>query len=75
MRHQQPSLWETFFAEEVAQLWEPWMQIVDELLEDDQLLDIVYEAQGERLSMFRNRENAQFRLTANPISCESLAFA
>ena len=34
MRHQQPSLWETFFAEEAADLWAPWMRAVDELLED-----------------------------------------
>ena len=48
IRHQQPSLWEGFFAEEVAELWEPWMRVVDELLEDDALVDAVYEAQGER---------------------------
>lgn len=46
MRHQQPSLWETFFAPEVAELWEPWMRAVDELLEDDELLGAVFEAQG-----------------------------
>jgi hypothetical protein len=34
IRHQQPSLWETFFATEVAELWEPWMRAVDELLEE-----------------------------------------
>ena len=44
MRHQQPSLWETFFATEVAELWEPWMRAVDELLEDDELLGAVFEA-------------------------------
>ncbi len=48
MRHQQPSLWEGLFAEEVAELWEPWMRVVDELLEDEVLVDVVYEAQGER---------------------------
>jgi IS5 family transposase len=59
IRHQQPSLWETFFAEEVAQLWEPWMQIADELLEDDDLVDIVYEAQGERHAQSRTRGRYQ----------------
>jgi transposase, IS5 family len=59
MRHQQPSLWETFFAEEVAELWEPWMQIVDELLEDDELVDVVYEAQGERHAQSRTRGRHQ----------------
>src|SRR6188472_3029420 len=48
LRHQQPSLWETFFGHEVADLWEPWMRAVDELLEDDELLTAVYEAQGKR---------------------------
>jgi IS5 family transposase len=59
MRHQQPSLWETFFAEEVAELWEPWMKIVDELLEDGELVDVVYEAQGERHAESRRRGRHQ----------------
>jgi transposase, IS5 family len=48
LRHEQTSLWESLFAEEVVDLWEPWMRAVDELLEDEQLLDTVYEAQGKR---------------------------
>ena len=48
LRHQQPRLWEGLFAEEVAELWEPWMRAVDELLEDADLLEAVYEAQGKR---------------------------
>ena len=32
LRHQERSLWEGLFAEEVAELWEPWMSVVDELL-------------------------------------------
>jgi IS5 family transposase len=48
LRHQQTSLWETFFDQEVADLWEPWMRAVDELLQDDGLLSAVYEAQGKR---------------------------
>jgi IS5 family transposase len=48
LRHQPRSLWEGLFAEEVAELWEPWMRVVDELLEDEALVDAVYEAQGER---------------------------
>src|SRR4029077_2849890 len=50
VRHQQPSLWEGLFAEEVAELWEQWMRVVDELLEDDALVDAVYEAQGNGVS-------------------------
>ena len=41
LRHQQPTVWEGLFAEEVAELWEPWMRVVDELLEDDALVDAV----------------------------------
>lgn len=48
LRHEQASLWESLFAEEVAELWEPWMRVVDELLEDEELVDAVYEAQGQR---------------------------
>jgi transposase, IS5 family len=59
LRHQQPTLWETFFAEEVAELWEPWMQVVDELLRDEELLDIVYEAQGNRHVQSRTRGRHQ----------------
>jgi transposase, IS5 family len=59
MRHQQPNLWETFFGEEVADLWEPWMRSVDELLEDDAILDAVYQAQGKRHSQSRTRGRHQ----------------
>jgi transposase, IS5 family len=59
LRHQQPSLWETFFAEEVDELWEPWMRAVDELLEDDELLDAVYAAQGKRHTQSRTRGRHQ----------------
>ena len=59
LRHTQPSLWESLFAEEVADLWEPWMRVVDELLEDDELLDVVYDAQGKRHSHSRTRGRHQ----------------
>jgi len=55
LRHQQPSLWESLFAEEGAELWEPWMRLVDELLEDEELLDAVYDAQGKRHPQSRTR--------------------
>ena len=59
LRHQQPSLWEGWFAEEVADLWEPWMQVVDEWLEDDELVDAVYDAQGRRCPQSRIRGRRQ----------------
>src|SRR5262249_46357144 len=59
MKHQQPSLWETCFAEEVADLSEPWMRAVDELLEDDELVSGIYDAQGQRHAQSRTRGRHQ----------------
>jgi transposase, IS5 family len=59
LRHQQPSLWHRGLAEDIEGLWEPWMVLVDELLEDEQLLDTVYEAQGERYPQSRSRGRMQ----------------
>jgi transposase, IS5 family len=59
LRHQQPSLWHRGLAEDIEGLWEPWMLLVDELLEDEQLLDTVYEAQGERHPQSRSRGRMQ----------------
>src|SRR6201993_1199071 len=59
IRHQQPTLWENLFAEEVAALWEPWMRVADELLEDDAVLDIVYDARGKRHAHSRTRGRHQ----------------
>jgi transposase, IS5 family len=41
-------LWEGVVDEDVRALWEPWMVEADKLLEDEDLIDLVYEAQGER---------------------------
>src|SRR6202043_2707389 len=59
LRHQQPSLWHRGLAEDIEGLWEPWMRLVDELLEEEQLLDTVYEAQGERHPQSRSRGRMQ----------------
>src|SRR6202167_3999821 len=59
LRHQQPSLWHRGLAEDIEGLWEPWMRLVDELLEDEQLLDKVNEAQGERHPKSRIRGRMQ----------------
>jgi hypothetical protein len=34
-RHHQPSLWTGVVAEEVDDLWEPWMRTADRLLDDE----------------------------------------
>ena len=59
LRHQQPWLWHRGLTEDIEGLWEPWMRLVDELLEDEQLLDTVYEAQGERHPQSRSRGRMQ----------------
>jgi len=59
LRHQQPSLWHRGLVEDIEGLWEPWMRLVDELLEDEQLVDTVYEAQGERYPQSRKRGREQ----------------
>src|SRR6266700_7170593 len=41
-------LWEGMIDEDVRALWEPWMVQADRLLEDEELIDRVFEAQGER---------------------------
>ena len=41
LRHQQPSLWHRGLTEDIEGLWEPWMLLVDKLLEDEQLLGTV----------------------------------
>src|SRR3989475_12031314 len=59
LRHQQPSLWHPGLTEDIEDLWEPWMRLVDRLLEDEQLLDTIYEAQGERYPQSRSRGREQ----------------
>jgi hypothetical protein len=41
-------LWEGMIDEDVRGLWEPWMVQADRLLDDEELMDRVYFAQGER---------------------------
>jgi IS5 family transposase len=44
----QRTLWEGIVDEDVRALWEPWMIEADHLLEDEELIDHVFEAQGKR---------------------------
>ena len=59
LRHEQPSLWAGILKEEIEDLWESWMWEVDRLLEDEALLERVYEAQGERHAHSRTRGRLQ----------------
>src|SRR5688572_27216729 len=60
-RRKQPqqTLWEGIVAEDVKSLWEPWMIEADKLLDDEELIDRVYEAQGERHEHSRTRGRSQ----------------
>jgi IS5 family transposase len=57
--HQQPTLWTGFLKEEVDDLWEPWMRGADVLLDDEELIDQVFEAQGSRWKRSRTRGRLQ----------------
>ncbi len=59
LRHEQPSLWHSGLAKDIEDLWEPWMREVDRLLEDETLVERVYEAQGERHAHSRTRGRTQ----------------
>jgi IS5 family transposase len=52
-------LWEGMIEEDVRALWEPWMVQADRLLEDDELIDRMYEAQGERHQHSATRGRSQ----------------
>ena len=51
----QLNLAEGLIAEEVGDLWEDWMRHVDQVLDDRQLLDLVYTALAERWPNSRTR--------------------
>ena len=55
LRHRQRNLGEVFFAREAASLMEAWMKEADEILEDEPLLDLVYDQLGRRHLQSRKR--------------------
>ena len=59
LRHNQLTLWGGYFAAEVADLWEPWMREADTVLEDEELLASVWEAQAQRHRQSRTRGRPQ----------------
>jgi IS5 family transposase len=52
-------LWEGMIDEDVRALWEPWMVQADGLLDDEELIDRVYFAQGERHEHSATRGRSQ----------------
>ena len=55
LRHRQQNLGEVFFAREAESLRETWMKEGDAILEDEQLLDLIYEQLGRRHPQSRKR--------------------
>jgi transposase, IS5 family len=53
------TLWEGVVDEDVRALWEHWMVEADRLLEDEELVDLVYQAQGERHEHSATRGRSQ----------------
>ena len=58
LRHRQQNLGEVFFAREAASLMEAWMKEADAILEDEQLLDLVYEQLGRQHPSLREKKGA-----------------
>lgn len=55
----QRTLWEGVVDLDVRALWEPWMIEADRLLEDESLIEVVFEAQGHRQAHSATRGRAQ----------------
>lgn len=55
----QRTLWEGVVDLDVRALWEPWMIEADRLLDDENLIDVVFEAQGHRHAHSAARGRAQ----------------
>lgn len=58
-RNGQMSLCDGFWAREVDDLWPAWMRVADRLLEDEELIEPVYQAQGQRWKQSRTRGRKQ----------------
>ena len=54
-RYPQRTLAEMWFRDSVDDCWEPWMRQADELLDDPQLVEPVFEALGRRWPQSRRR--------------------
>jgi IS5 family transposase len=55
----QRTLWEGVVDLDVRALWEPWMIEADRLLDDESLIEVVFEAQGQRHAHSATRGRAQ----------------
>jgi hypothetical protein len=55
----QRTLWGGVVPEDVRALWEPWMIEADKLLDDEELIEPVYDAQSRRHEHSRTRGRSQ----------------
>jgi len=55
LRHSSPRFPDAFIAEAIGDFWEPWMRQADQVLEDEKLVNIVYEALLRRHPKSRTR--------------------
>ncbi len=58
-RNGQMSLCDGFWANEVKDLWSPWMRVADDVLEDEELIEPIYQAQMQRCEQSRTRGRKQ----------------
>ena len=58
-RNGQMNLCDGFWANEVKDLWPAWMTVADEVLEDEELIEPIYQAQGQRWKQSRTRGRKQ----------------
>jgi len=54
-RHCQRSFAEGLIAEEVSDLYEPWMRHVDKILDDDEILDLAHKELSKRIGKCKRR--------------------
>ena len=59
LRHHQRLVWEGWFPEQAQGWWEQWMRQADQVLDDDELLEAFYHAQGKRRPKSRCRGRKQ----------------
>ena len=54
-RHRPPGFTQDFLSDQIDRLWPPWMGEADQVLEDEQLVALVYEALAQRHPQSRTR--------------------
>ena len=74
-KQSQKTLWEGIVAEDVRELWEPWMVEADKLLEDEDLIERMYDEQGGLLRKITKRCFSTRRSWSSYSTCSRSWFA